>query len=65
MLALTRRITDNFAAHGLVTHGTGTGTLSSVPRAQLARVAPLLAGYLLRQQNRVPAVAPPAPAPAL
>lgn len=44
VLALTRRIADNFAARGLATHGTGTGTLSSVPRAELAHVAPLLAG---------------------
>ena len=44
VLALSRRIADNFTAHGLVTHGTGTGQLSAVPKAQLAHVAPLLAG---------------------
>ena len=44
VLALTRRIADNFAAHGLAAHGSGgIGQLSDVPRAQLARVAPLLA----------------------
>jgi hypothetical protein len=44
VLALTRRIADNFAAHGLASHGGGIGQLSGVPREQLARVAPLLAG---------------------
>jgi MFS family permease len=45
VLALTRRIADNFAAHGLAAHsGGGIGQLSDVPREQLARVAPLLAG---------------------
>ena len=44
VLALTRRIADNFAAHGIATRGTGTSQLSSVPKAQLAHVAPLLAG---------------------
>jgi len=44
VLALTRRIADNFAAHGLAAHGGGgIGQLSDVPREQLARVAPLLA----------------------
>jgi hypothetical protein len=44
VLALTRRIADNLAAHGLAAHGGGgIGQLSEVPREQLARVAPLLA----------------------
>ena len=44
VLALTRRIADNFAAHGLAVRGSGTGQLSAVPKGELARVAPLLAG---------------------
>ena len=44
VLALTRRIADNFTAHGIATHGGGTAQLSAVPRGQLAQVAPLLAG---------------------
>jgi EmrB/QacA subfamily drug resistance transporter len=44
VMALSGRITHNFAAHGLAAHGSGTGQLSAIPRALLARVAPLLAG---------------------
>jgi hypothetical protein len=44
VLALTRRIADNFAAHGLAARGTGTGQLAAVPKSQLAQLAPLLAG---------------------
>jgi MFS family permease len=44
VMALSRRIAHNFAAQGLTVHGSGTGTLSAVPKAELARAAPLLAG---------------------
>jgi EmrB/QacA subfamily drug resistance transporter len=44
VMALSRRIAHNFAAQGLAVHGSGTGTLSAVPKAELTRVAPLLAG---------------------
>jgi EmrB/QacA subfamily drug resistance transporter len=43
VMALTRRIASNFAAHGIPVSGAGTSQLSSVPPALLARVAPLLA----------------------
>jgi EmrB/QacA subfamily drug resistance transporter len=44
VLALTQRIAHNFTTHGIATHGSGTSQLSTVPKSQLAHVAPLLAG---------------------
>jgi EmrB/QacA subfamily drug resistance transporter len=44
VLVLSRRIAHNFTAHGLAISGSGTGQLSAVPKAELGRVAPLLAG---------------------
>ena len=43
VLALTRRIGHNFAAHGIPVSGASMSQLSAVPKAELARVAPLLA----------------------
>jgi EmrB/QacA subfamily drug resistance transporter len=43
VMELTRRITVNFAAHGLSVSGASMSQLSGVPAAALARVAPLLA----------------------
>ncbi|HEX6453846.1 MAG TPA: DHA2 family efflux MFS transporter permease subunit [Trebonia sp.] len=43
VLALTRRIGSNFAAHGIPVSGASMSQLANVPPALLARVAPLLA----------------------
>ncbi|HEX6451909.1 MAG TPA: hypothetical protein VF060_20910, partial [Trebonia sp.] len=43
VLALTRRIGSNFAAHGIPVTGASMSRLANVPPALLARVAPLLA----------------------
>ena len=43
VLVLTRRITHEFAIHGLAAHGSGAGQLTRLPAQVRAAVAPLLA----------------------